>query len=57
LQHDDLGARVRDAADGVQELAFHERASLDLEAQADEERRHRVEVGDGDADMVEAPQL
>ena len=27
--------------------------ALGLEAQPDEERRHRVEVRDGDADMVE----
>ena len=34
-------------------LALYERPALDLEAQPDEERRHRVEVRDGDADMVE----
>jgi len=28
--------------------------ALDLETELDEERRHRVEVRDGDADMVEA---
>jgi hypothetical protein len=39
--------------DGVHELALYERPALDLEAQPDEERRHRVEVRDGDADMVE----
>jgi hypothetical protein len=54
-QHDDLGAGVGDADDGVQELALdgHPRA-LDLETQPDEERRHRVEVRHGDADVVEA---
>ena len=56
-QHDDLGPRVRDAADGVEELALHERAALDLETQPDEERRHRVEVGDGDPDVVETPDV
>jgi hypothetical protein len=29
-------------------------SALDLKTEPDEERRHRVEVGDGDADMVEA---
>jgi hypothetical protein len=53
-QHDDLGAGVGDAADSVQKLALHERPPLDLETEPDEERRHRVEVRDGDADMVEA---
>ena len=53
-QHDDLRARVRDTADRVQELAFHELPSLDLETQADEERRRRVEVLDGDPYVVEA---
>src|SRR3712207_2925515 len=54
-QHDDLGAGVGDADDGVQECAFdrHPRA-LDLEAQRDEERRHRVQVRDRHADVVEA---
>jgi hypothetical protein len=54
-QHDDLGTGVRDADDSVQKLALHEHPrALDLETEPDEERRHRVEVGDGDADMVEA---
>jgi 5-methyltetrahydropteroyltriglutamate--homocysteine methyltransferase len=52
-QHDDLGAGVGDAADRVQELAFHERPALDLETQPDEERRRRVEVSNGDTDMIE----
>jgi hypothetical protein len=52
-QHDDVTAGAGDADDGVHELALHERPALDLEAQPDEERRHRVEVRDGDADMVE----
>ena len=56
-QHDDLGARVRDAADGVEELALDEATPLDLEAQRDEERRGPVEVGDGDPDMVETLDL
>src|SRR3982074_3814792 len=50
-QHDDLGAGVGDAADRVQELALNEHPALDLEAEPDEEGRHRVEVRDGDADM------
>jgi len=33
---------------------LHERPALDLETEPDEERCHRVEVRDGDADMVEA---
>ncbi len=38
----------------VQELALHEHpCALDLETQPDEERRHRVEVRNGDTDMVE----
>ena len=53
-QHDDLGAGVGDADDGVHELALHEHPALDLETQPDEERRHRVEIRDGDADVVEA---
>jgi len=53
-KHDDLGARVRDADDRVQELALHEHPrALDLETQPDEERRHRVEVRNGDTHMVE----
>ena len=51
---DDLSAGVGDAYDRVQELAFHEHPrALDLETQPDEERRHRVEVRNGDTDMVE----
>jgi hypothetical protein len=39
----------------VQKLTLHEHAlALDLEPEPDEERRHRVEVRNGDADMVEA---
>jgi hypothetical protein len=54
-QHDDPGAGVGDANDGVQELALHEHPrALDLKTQPDEEPRHRVEVRDGDADMVKA---
>ncbi len=52
-----ISSRVRDADDSVQELALHERAALDLETQPDEERRHRVEVVDSDADMVETPDV
>jgi hypothetical protein len=56
-QHDDLGAGVRDADDSVQKFPLQEHPrALDLETEPDEERRHRVEVGDGDADMV-APAL
>src|SRR5256885_13148316 len=51
-QHDDLGPRVRYSNDGVQELALEERAALDLETKLDKERRHRVEVGDGDRKSV-----
>jgi hypothetical protein len=47
-------AGAGDAGDGVHELALYERPALDLEAQPDEERRHRVEVRDCDADVVEA---
>lgn len=54
-QQDHLGARVRYADDGVQELAFQERAALDFETELDEERGHRVEVGQRDADMGEPP--
>jgi hypothetical protein len=46
-------AGAGDADDGVHQLALYERPALNLEAQPDEERRHRVEVRDGDADMVE----
>jgi hypothetical protein len=53
-KHDDLGTGVGDSDDRVQELAFHDHPPLDLETEPDEERRHRVEVRDGDADMVEA---
>jgi hypothetical protein len=53
LQHRDLAARARDAADGLHELALHRSGALDLEAEPDEERRCRVEVRDGDADVVE----
>jgi hypothetical protein len=53
-QRDDLGTGVRYANDGVDELAFHEHPALNLETQPDEERRHRVEVPDRDADVVEA---
>jgi hypothetical protein len=45
---------VGDAADRVQELALDERPALDLQAQGHEERGHRVEICDRDADMVEA---
>jgi hypothetical protein len=42
----------------VQELALHEHPrALDLEPQPDEERRDRVEVCNGDTDMIEAPYL
>jgi hypothetical protein len=53
-QRDNLGTGVRYANDGVDELAFHEYPALNLETQPDEERRHRVEVPDRDADVVEA---
>ena len=52
-QHHDLRARVRDAADGVEELALHEGPTFHLEPQCDEERRRPVEIGDRDADVVE----
>jgi hypothetical protein len=47
-----MTAGAGDTDDGVHELALYERPALDLEAQPDKERRHRVEVRDGDADMV-----
>ena len=54
-QHDDLGAGVGDADDSVQKFALHKHPrSFDLETEPNEERRHRVEVRHGDADMVEA---
>ena len=53
-QHRDLALRARDAADGLDELTLHESGALDLESQADEERRRGLEVGHGDADVVEA---
>ena len=49
-----LSAGVGNADDSVQKLPLHERPPLDLKPESDEERRHRVEIGDGDADMVEA---
>ena len=53
-QHDDLGAGVGDADDRVQEVARHEHpCALNLETQPDEERHHRVEVRNGDTDMIE----
>ena len=52
-QHDDLGTGVGHAGDGVQELALQKHSALNLETQADEERRRRVKVGDSDADVVE----
>jgi len=54
-QHDDLGTGVRYANDGVQELALQNRPALRLEAQPDKEGRHRVEISDGDADVIEVP--
>src|SRR5207247_729272 len=53
-QRDDLGTGVRYANDGVDERDFHEHSALNLETQPDEESRHRVEVPDRDADVVEA---
>jgi hypothetical protein len=47
----------RDPDDRVDELALHEGAALDLETQVGEKRRHRVEVGDGDSDVVELPDV
>src|SRR5439155_12983528 len=52
-QHDDLGTGVRYANDGVDELAFHKHPAFNHETQPDEERCHRVEVLNGDADVVE----
>jgi hypothetical protein len=43
-------AGAGDADDGVHEIALYERPALDLEAQPDEERSHRVEVRHGDAE-------
>jgi hypothetical protein len=47
------GANCRWAAGGIVE---HRRA-LDLGTEPDEEPRHRVEVRDGDTDMVETSYL
>src|SRR5262249_35311895 len=46
---------VRDANDGVQELALQNGPALSLKAQPGEEARHRVEIFDGDADVIEVP--
>src|SRR5262249_35793463 len=54
-QHDDLGTGVRYANDGVQELALQNGPALSLQAQPDKEGRHRVEISDGDADVIEVP--
>src|SRR5262249_2336659 len=48
---------MRNAADGVQELALDERPALDLQAQRHKEGGHDVEICDRDADVVEAPHL
>ena len=45
--------RARDAADGLHELALDGSGALDLETQAYEERCCLVEIGHGDADVVE----
>ena len=52
-KHDDLGAGVRDATDGVDELAFDERPALDFKPETNEEGRSGIEVGHGDADVIE----
>ncbi len=54
-QRDDFGTRVRDANDGIDELALHEHPAFDLETQLYEERHYRGEICDGDADVIEAP--
>src|SRR5580704_3185390 len=54
-KHDDLGTGVRYADDGVQELALQKRPALSLQAQPGEEGRYRVEISDGDADVIEVP--
>ncbi len=54
-QHDDLGPGVGDTDDRVQELALHDlRRSVLLESQLEKERRHRLEIVDGDTDVVES---
>jgi hypothetical protein len=42
--HDDLGTGVRNADDGVEELALQNRPARSLQAQPDEEGCHRVEI-------------
>ena len=55
-EHHDLGTGAGDADDRVQEGALQLHAlPVDLEPEADEEPHRRVEVGDGDAEVVEAP--
>ena len=52
-KHDDLGSRVGDAADGVDESTFDERRAFHLKPETDEERCRSIEVGHGDPDMIE----
>jgi hypothetical protein len=54
LEHHDLGARAGNAEDRVQELALDEHPVPGLQTQRHEQRRHGVEVCDGDAYVVEA---
>jgi hypothetical protein len=54
-EHDDLRSRVGDRNDRVEEFAFHERLSFDLEPEPHEEGRRGGEIGHRDADMIEAP--
>jgi hypothetical protein len=56
-QHDELGAGAGNAADRVHELALDQRPALDLQAQRHEEGGHDVEIGDREADVVEAPYM
>jgi hypothetical protein len=50
-----ISVRAGYADDGVEKLALQERAAFDVKSERDEERRHGVEVGHRDSDVVEPP--
>ena len=56
-QHDDLGARVGNAADRVQKPALDERPALDLQTERHEQGGHDIKIRDRDADVVEASHM
>src|SRR5699024_6514753 len=53
VQADDLGAGLRDAAHGVDELPLDELPAGDLQAECLEEGHHRIDVRHRDPDVVE----